>query len=657
MPSLASPAPPLSLAGTLAAIRRPSGHDIVFAAKTTIAAIVCLLIAFREDLQNPYWSALTVYVLTTQPQAGAVRSKAIFRLAGTLLGAVAAVALCAMFSSDVGGLLAATIAAIVLIIYLKGLDRTPLNYAWFVMALTLAVVGVAQVQAPETIFDFAAARTVEIGLAVLVVGLVDSLILPSPATPAFLSAMADWRDQAAAWAAAAMTGEPAASPQALRQLAAQLGLLDAAGVQLPYDVIPVPPRGRDLRFLRMTAAHLIAGLATLEAAAAASPQFGEARDWLLQRLAFEDRAILDHAARGEALRDRLAAGASENGVRGAALMRLSETLDHWRKLELTLHAIATGSALPPALRREARLARPARSTDYVLGLLDAAPMALALGVIAALWFATTWTAAISAMLFAFIALGFVGGTPAALRSAQGIILWIAITCAGALVYQFAVLPRVTDFPVLAAVFVVGVVPLSLLMTMSPAGLLIVANGLALIALQTAYAADFGASLDNLLGALAGCVVAAAALHLCRFDRARFIARRLVAALRQDIVDVARSRRPPGLERVVSLGVDRIALYAGAVGGLEAEDPFAAFRRAVDLARLRAEEPQLSAPTRAAIARLRGVIATTVKARAGRDRPDLGPSMQPLLEALLCEAASPSRTRALAALDGLREGVV
>jgi uncharacterized membrane protein YccC len=301
--------------------------------------------------------------------------------------------------------------------------------------------------------------------------------------------------------------------------------------------------------------------------------------------------------------------ASDDGdkLRATTFLRVSEFVDHWCRFERTLHAIATGTQTPPGLRAAAKRAWPVRSADYVLGLFDAAPMALALGFTAALWFATTWTSSINAMLFAFIALGFVGGTPSALRSSQGIVLWIALTCAITLVYQFGLLPRVTAFPVLIAAIMFFIVPLSLLMTMSPAGLLIVANGFALIGLQDAYAADFGASLETLGGSLAGSVIAAAALYLLQFDRVRFSARRLARALEREVVDIAQAWRLPDPDRLVSLSVDRLALHAGAVAALPQDDPerrrdlVGALCVALDLLRLRTQEGQLSVAAQKPIA--------------------------------------------------------
>lgn len=71
----------------------------VFSANSFIASMMAVYIAFQLDLQRPYWAMLTVY-LTTQPLAGALRSKALFRFVGTVLGASAAVILVPAFVNE-----------------------------------------------------------------------------------------------------------------------------------------------------------------------------------------------------------------------------------------------------------------------------------------------------------------------------------------------------------------------------------------------------------------------------------------------------------------------------------------------------------------------------------------------------------------------------
>jgi uncharacterized membrane protein YccC len=66
-------------------------REIVFSVNCFIATMLALWIAFRLDLKNPWWAMVTV-CLTSQPLlSGALRARAVYRLMGTVLGAVAMV--------------------------------------------------------------------------------------------------------------------------------------------------------------------------------------------------------------------------------------------------------------------------------------------------------------------------------------------------------------------------------------------------------------------------------------------------------------------------------------------------------------------------------------------------------------------------------------
>ena len=121
-------------------------------------------------------------------------------------------------------------------------------------------------------------------------------------------------------------------------------------------------------------------------------------------------------------------------------------------------------------------------------------------------------------------------------------VWVLIAFVLTFAYQFAVLPQVTAFPVLIAVMAVALIPVGLFMSMSSAGLLIISNTFAFLGLQGIYAGDFQGSLESLVGSLTGCVLAIAAIHLCRYDVARFRAGRLARALELDVADAAGESR-------------------------------------------------------------------------------------------------------------------
>lgn len=68
------------------------GNDALFTLKAFLSAIMAYYIALRIGLERPYWAIITSYIVA-QPLAGAVSSKAIFRLFGTVVGALVAIVL------------------------------------------------------------------------------------------------------------------------------------------------------------------------------------------------------------------------------------------------------------------------------------------------------------------------------------------------------------------------------------------------------------------------------------------------------------------------------------------------------------------------------------------------------------------------------------
>ena len=65
---------------------------IVFSLRTFAAAMLALSIALWLDMPRPYWAMASVYI-TSNPLTGATRSKALYRMLGTLIGAAATIAL------------------------------------------------------------------------------------------------------------------------------------------------------------------------------------------------------------------------------------------------------------------------------------------------------------------------------------------------------------------------------------------------------------------------------------------------------------------------------------------------------------------------------------------------------------------------------------
>ena len=136
-------------------------HNFSFALGNTAAVLGALYIAFALDLERPYWAMFTVFIIA-KPISGAVRSKAVYRFAGTVAGAAIAlfgvpplvqapVLLCLAISGWVG-----------ICLYFSLLDRTPRSYVFMLAGYTAAIVAFSVVDKPEAIFDATVARVEEI---------------------------------------------------------------------------------------------------------------------------------------------------------------------------------------------------------------------------------------------------------------------------------------------------------------------------------------------------------------------------------------------------------------------------------------------------------------------------------------------------------------
>src|ERR1700740_118460 len=117
--------------------------DLIFALKTFVASMLALVVALALDLPRPYWAMATVYI-TSQPLAGATSSKAVYRVLGTVIGAVAA------------GAMVPTL-----------LDRQPRSYGFMLAGYTAALIGFPAVSEPGSMFDLALARVEEITLGIV----------------------------------------------------------------------------------------------------------------------------------------------------------------------------------------------------------------------------------------------------------------------------------------------------------------------------------------------------------------------------------------------------------------------------------------------------------------------------------------------------------
>ena len=163
-------------------IAMPDREAWIFSLKSFIGAMLALYLSFRLGLPRPFWAPLTAYVVA-QPIAGAVRSKALYRVIGTFIGALAtvifiptfinySVLMCLVFGVWIGFCL-----------YVSMLDRTPRAYAFMLSGYSVALIALPSLidvsnLSISSIYDVALARVEEITLGITCSALVHSLVFP-----------------------------------------------------------------------------------------------------------------------------------------------------------------------------------------------------------------------------------------------------------------------------------------------------------------------------------------------------------------------------------------------------------------------------------------------------------------------------------------------
>src|ERR1700691_1144289 len=139
-----------------------------------VALAVSYYIAFILEL-NSAAGAGTGLLILVGPTQGMVLSKAIYRIVGTLFGAVVAIILTSLFSQDRTMLIAVFSVYMACLVAIATLLRDFRAYGCILAGYTVALISIADVDAPTATFTGMLDRVAAILLAVLVLAFVSSI--------------------------------------------------------------------------------------------------------------------------------------------------------------------------------------------------------------------------------------------------------------------------------------------------------------------------------------------------------------------------------------------------------------------------------------------------------------------------------------------------
>lgn len=653
--------------------------DIIFSVKTFIAAMMALLIGFAADLPRPYWALATVYI-TSQPLAGATRSKALYRVIGTLIGATASIVFVPALVNSPELLSLAIAAWVGLCLYVSLLDRTPRSYMFMLAGYTCALISFPSVAEPAAIFDTAVARSQEIIVGILCATIVSTVLLPRSVGPAVAARVDSWLTGARKLCQDVLAGRSA--DQAVRDLRLKLAAdavdLDSLADHLGFDRASSRETVHWMRALRVRMLTFLPALSSLgDRIDALGP---DARSKHPQLIALLDDVALwignDSLDREPAdrLRERIAAQRPTLNaaspwteiIVASLLMRLRELVDISADCRILNQAIASGERPAGAklvFQPEGGVA-PARYRDPGMALWSAAGAFVTILVCCAFWILTGWSDGATAPMMAAIGCSFFANTDDPSVGLRGFAKWTLVAMVIIAAYLFAILPAISHVEVLIAVLAPAFLVYGYLIA-RPAtffiGMLLAANTATLMALQETYSADFASFANSSAAFFVGMELSVISIQLIRSVGSEWSVRRM---MRRGWIAIAEAAERRGnrdraafagvmLNRIGSLAPRLLALKDSELRKI---DNLRELRVGLNIVDLRRARHYLSAPTLVAIDAMLDELAQCFRKHDGTAMPRALLDRVDHAMAAAIDEDSAGRTDALIGLVGIRRGL-
>jgi len=399
----ATPTPSWSLERLIAPVRF-SRQEWQFSLKSFAAAMLALYLSSRFGLPRPFWAVMTAYIVA-HPIAGNVRSKALYRLLGTLLGCAATVMLIPSLSGSPEILSLAMSLWVGLCLYLSLLDRSARSYLLMLAGYSAALIGFPLVEAPAAMFDTAIARVTEIALGISCACLIHGSALPASLAPSILGVMDRALSDARQWLHDLFLAKPVKATQKRtladrQQLALDITQLRLLSTHVPFDATNLRWTGSSIDALQDRIAALMPTLSAVEDRLEAMDAAGGLPDDITSAFSLHTEWLDPDAPRASIDEARAAFAAVADGpaptpwiraLRIDLATRMGDLVTDWHACTELRRSIDEGIAgnVAPKHRTKA-MRRRVLHLDRGLAMRSAIAAVLSTVMSCALWIATGW---------------------------------------------------------------------------------------------------------------------------------------------------------------------------------------------------------------------------------------------------------------------------
>lgn len=562
--------------------RRLGWPTALFALKCYIAGMMALYIAMWIGLERPYWAFLTSFIVA-QPLAGAVISKAIYRVIGTMIGAAATIFIVPPLSNSPELLTVALAAWLAFCAFIAFLDRTPRSYMFVLAGYSASMIFFPSVDMPGHIFTVAVLRVQEITVGILCGSLVHGFFFPGSVTALLFRRVDAILGDAEGWSrdAIALDHVPGLDGER-RRLAQDINELFMLSQHLPYETVGVSPRVRTVRALQNQLSQILPLGAAVENRLAAMRRSGgplpprvaalveDVRLWLTEP--GEDSAAARH--RADALRARCSA-LEPDPAQGQLdwrtmlelnlLSRLSMLIEahrNCRDLRDQMRSRSRKPVTPQVARLLADVRPPVLHRDYGGSARLALSAFITVLIGSALWIASGWKDGFTAVMLASVFLSLFASfeNPVVLLKGMGIGMVISTVIAG--VYNYAIVPQIDGFPMLAAVWAPFMIACFAFLTSrrwAGVAMQTMVGVASPSVLENSYVNHFPLFMNGAIAQILGVMFGILMTRLTRTAWSENAVRRTARATWRDIADLSRTTARPDKRDWTARMLDRLAL--------------------------------------------------------------------------------------------------
>ena len=649
-------------------------RELLFSAKCFTASMLALYVSLAAGLPRPFWAMMTAYIVAS-PLAGAVRSKALFRLCGTLAGCAATVVMVPNLANAPELLSLALACWVAVCLYVSLLDRTPRSYIFMLAGYTAGLVGFPAVADPATVFDTGIARVEEISVGILSATLIHSLVFPQGVGPALLGRLDRAIGDARRWMLEVLRpGAGGRDTHVRLALAAEISDMRIMSTHLPFDTSHLRWTGAMVHALhdRLTVMVplLLAVEDRLQALAETGPvdpawqaMLDDVAQWIGEGKAADPARAAQLRARLQHLTPELGADAAWRTILqvnlaqrlGALVAACEESLELRDSIDAVLHGAppATPSHLAPSVLHR----------DHGMALRSALAAAIAILACCAFWILTGWPAGAAAPMLAGVACCFFATMDDPVPAITGFVKFTLWSVPVSAFYILVVLPAVHSYEM----FVLALAPVFLVLGVYMARPATYGNALTFVigiagtlALQDTNQLDMASFVNGMLAQLMGYIAAAVVTRTLRTVDGPWMARRMLGRARAELVQLARSPRTPALLQVSARVVDRVGLLmprlalakAAPQARADALEAMRELRAGLHIAQLRGLAPQLE-PAGVPLRGLLDRVAAHFGDAQGAPGSSLLAQLDGTLRAVCRNAEGEARMVAAAALASMR----